>query len=156
MSEDAALAEFDRSARQAIARWIRERGGIPTTADVAGLTSVERGEAEASFVRLAAARLLIARRGSAEIYAYNPFCVGPTDYAVRADGRVWWAICGWDALGIPAALGTAGSVDAACGDGCGERIRVEVALGGRAASDTGAILQIGVPARSFWEDIYFT
>jgi hypothetical protein len=145
---------FDHEVRAVVARTIRERGSIPSIAEVARRLRTDPSAVDASFARMIATRVFIPERTSHEIHAFNPFCVGPTDFAVRADRRDWWGICGWDALGIPAALGTTGSLTSSCGDGCGERIRIEVGLGGTASGE--AVLQIGVPARSFWEDIYFT
>ncbi len=45
--------------------------------------------------------------------------------------------------------------EAPCGD-CGESIHVEIGLGGEAAGPLGTVLHVGVPAREFWNDIYFT
>lgn len=147
---------FDREVRAAVARSIRERGSIPAIAEVAASLRTDIAAVDASFVRMIDSHFFIPQKASHEIQAYNPFCVGPTDFRVHADGREWWGICGWDALGIPPALGTAGTLTSPCGDGCGERIVIDVGLGGSALSALGAVLHVGVPARAFWEDIYFT
>lgn len=147
---------FDREVRAAIARSIREQGAIPTIADVAADLRTDVGAVEAAFVRMIEAHVFIPERGSHEIRAYDPFSIGPTPFQVRATGRDWWGICGWDALGIPPALHTTGILTADCGDGCGDPVVIDIGLGGSATSETGAVLHVGVPARSFWEDIYFT
>ncbi len=146
----------DRDVRAAIARWIRDRGAIPLIAEIASDMSTDAKAVEASFVRMIDGHVFIPRRGSHEIYAYNPFCLGPTEFRVHADGRDWWAICGWDALGIPPALGVTGIVAAPCADGCGERIRIEVGKDGAAVADGQPVLHVGVPAHAFWDDIYLT
>ena len=148
-------AELDREVRVAIARAIRERGVIPRVADVAAELELQSSPIGASFARMADGHVFIARKGSHEIYAYDPFCADPTDFLVRAGGREWWAICGWDALGIPPALGTTGTVEARCGD-CEESIHIDVGLAGNATTSSGAVLQVGLPAREFWKDIYLT
>lgn len=145
---------FDREVRRAIARLLTERGTIPTIADVALLLGADAGLVAGSFIRLAEAHVFIPRHDSPEIYAYNPFCGEPTAFEVRAAGRDWSAICGWDALGIPPALGTTGTVRTRCGDGCGELIAIEVGLGG--VAEGSAVFHSGVPARHSWDDIYFT
>jgi hypothetical protein len=147
---------FDQETRAAIARFIRERAGIPQIADVAGRLSTDTAAVEASFARMIEGHVFIPKPDSREIYAYDPFCVGPTDFRVRAEGRDWWGICGWDALGIPPALGTTGILTSRCADGCGDSIAIDIELAGSASAPGGAVLHIGVPARSFWEDIYFT
>ncbi|HUQ17542.1 MAG TPA: organomercurial lyase [Candidatus Saccharimonadales bacterium] len=155
MSTDAVTtAPFDQEVRMVIARRIREQGVIPSIGEVATLLQVEPASAEAAFVRMAEAHVFIPRRGSPEIYAYDPFCSEPTDFAVRAAGRDWSAICGWDALGIPAALRTTGTVRTRCGDGCGEPITIEIGADGTATGN--AVFHSGVPARHSWDDIYFT
>jgi hypothetical protein len=148
-------AELDAYVSAAIARAIRERGVIPRVADVATELGRQASYIDASFARLAERRVFIARKGSHEIHAYNPFCAERTDFLVHSGGRKWWSICGWDALGVPPALGTTGTVDTHCGD-CGEPIHVDVGLVGDATSTSGAVLQVGLPAREFWKDIYFT
>jgi hypothetical protein len=148
------VEELDRDVRAAIARSIGERGTIPTIAHVAATLRLPVDEIDASFGRMIDGHVFIPRSGSHEIYAYNPFCVGPTAFRISAGGRDWWAICGWDALGIPAALGTEGTVETTCGDGCGERIRIDVGSGGHATGE--AVWHSGVPARQAWDDITYT
>ena len=146
---------IDRAVRKAIAEAIRRRGAVPTIAAIAADMDMAEDAVRASFDRMIAAHVFIPHPGSSEIYAYNPFCAERTDFRVRADGRAWWGICGWDALGIPAALGVAGTVETSCAD-CGERITVDVDRDGIATSATGAVLHVGVPAKEFWRDIYHT
>lgn len=146
----------DVEVRGAIARHIRARAAIPKIAEIAEALETSRAVVEASFVRMIEGHVFIPQRGSHEIHAYDPFCVGPTDFRVDADGRRWWGICGWDALGIAPALGTTGTLVAPCGDDCSEDLVIEVGLQGAASSEGTPVLHVGVPARSFWDDIYFT
>lgn len=145
----------DRDVRDAIARSIRERGTVPTIVAVADDLAIPVDAVRASFDRMIAGHVFIPVRRSSEIFAYNPFCVGPTDYRVRVGDREHYAICGWDALGIPSALGMPGTVRTVCPD-CSEPIVVEADGRGGATSPTAIMLNVGVPARSFWDDIYFT
>lgn len=145
---------LDQEVRTAIAASIRDRGAVPTIAEVTDRLGTDAPRIDAAFGHLIDGHVFIPRRGSHEIYAFNPFCSEPTDFSVRAAGRDWSAICGWDALGIPAALGTSGTIRTRCGDGCGEEIAIEVAPGGAATGH--AVFHSGVPARHSWDDIYFT
>jgi hypothetical protein len=148
-------AALDTDVRGAIADAIQERGAIPSIADVALDLGRDGSVVDASFARLIERHVFTPRKGSHEIYAFHPFCVGVTEFRVQADKREWWAICGWDALGIPPALGTTGTVDTRCGD-CGQPIHIDVGREGQATGPEGAVLLVGVPARDFWKDIYFT
>jgi hypothetical protein len=148
-------AEDDREFRIAIARSIMTRGQIPTIAAVASDMGRDIAAVDASFARMIEGRVCIPQKDSHEIYAYDPFCVGPTDFFVTAAGRVWFGICAWDALGIPAALGEPGVVETHCAD-CNESLVVEVDADGGTEVQTWTVMQVGVPARDFWKDIYFT
>jgi len=148
-------AEDDREVRVAIARAIKTRGQIPTIAAVAADLQKDIAWVDASFTRMIEGRVFIPRKGSHEIYAYDPFCVGPTDFFVTAANRVWFGICAWDALGIPAALGEPGVVETHCAD-CNESLVVEVDAKGITEVQTWTVMQVGVRARDFWKDIYFT
>jgi hypothetical protein len=148
-------ADLDREVRSAIARSIKTRGRIPTIAAVATDIGKDVATVDASFARMIEGRVFIPKKGSHEIYAYDPFCVGPTDFFVTVANRVWFAICAWDALGIPAALGEPGVVETHCAD-CGEPLVVEVDADGGTELQTWTVLQVGVRPRDFWKDIYFT
>lgn len=148
-------AALDTDVRVSIADAIRQRGAIPSIAEVSRELGRDLAVVDASFARLIERHVFTPRQGSHEIYAFHPFCVGPTEFRVQADKREWLAICGWDALGIAPALGTTGAVDTSCGD-CGEPIHIDVGREGQATAPSDAVLLVGVPARDFWKDIYFT
>jgi len=147
--------DFDRGVRAAIARAIRERGVIPTMAEVALTLGRDGSEIEAAFLRMIDGRVFIPRRRSLEILAYNPFCSEQTNFAVTAANRTWWAICAWDALGVPPALGVPGTIDARCPD-CTDQIWIEVGVEGRATAPEHTVMQVATPARDFWKNIYRT
>jgi hypothetical protein len=147
--------DFDRGVRAAIARAIRERGAIPKVADVALALGCDRSDVEAAFLRMIEGRVFIPRHRSLEILAYNPFCSEATNFAVTVSDRIWSAICAWDALGVPPALGAQGSIDARCAD-CAEPIRIEVGVDGRATAPERTVMQVATPARDFWKNIYRT
>jgi len=77
-------AEADREVRIAIARSIKTHGKIPTIASVAADMAQDVAAVDASFARMIDGHVFIPRQGSHEIYAYDPFCVGPTDFFVTA------------------------------------------------------------------------
>lgn len=150
--DDAAL---DRDVRVTIAECIRERGAVPSLAEVAARVAAPEDDVAASFRRLAAARTMILQPGADEILSFNPFAAGRTDFNVRAGGRDWAALCAWDAFGVVAALGTDGVVLGRCADSCGVPLEVRLAGDGIGALD-GVVMQFALPAREWWKDIVFT
>ena len=148
-------AEGDREVRIAIARSIKTRGKIPTIAAVAADLGKDAATIDAAFTRMIDDHVFRPRKDSHEIYAYNPFCVGPTDFFVTTGPRVWFAIDAWDALGIPAAIGESGLIETHCAD-CDESLVVEVDADGATELQTWTVMQVGVPARDFWKDIAYT
>lgn len=152
MTDPAAL---DRDVRVTIADCIRERGAVPSIAEVAARAAASEGDVAASFTRLAAARTMILRPGTGEILSFNPFAAGPADFQVRADRREWTALCAWDAFGVAAALDADGLVLGRCADVCGVPLEVRLAGDAVGALD-GVVMQFALPARDWWKDIVFT
>src|SRR5438552_7062421 len=91
--------DLDRDVRITIAECIRDRGAVPSLAEVVSRVAVPETDVAESFGRLAAARVMILRPGTTEILSFNPFAAGQTGFQVRADGRDWSALCAWDAFG---------------------------------------------------------
>ena len=148
-------AAIDRDVRLTIAECIRDRGAVPSVAEVASRVVLAEPDTAASFGRLAAARAMILRPGTTEILSFNPFAAGPTDFKVRAGGRDWSALCAWDAFGVAAALRTDGVVLGHCADVCGVPLEVRLAGDAIGALD-GVVMQFALPAREWWKDIVFT
>ena len=148
-------ATFDRDVRLTIAECIRDRGAVPSLAEVAARVAAPEPEVVASFERLGAARAMILRPGTTEILSFNPFASRPTDFRIRAGGRDWSALCAWDAFGVVAALRTDGVVLGRCADICGVPLEVRLAGDAIGALD-GVVMQFGLPAREWWKDIVFT
>lgn len=128
-------------------------GRVPQIPEISVALDRREADVRAALDALAAGRVLILAPNTHTIWAANPFCAVPSGFRVQAAGRRYWAICIWDALGIPAALGTDGVVIATCGD-CGEPMSLEVS-GGRLARGDG-LMHLAVPAREWWDNIGFT
>jgi hypothetical protein len=146
---------FDHDVRVTIAECIRERGAVPSLAEVASRVAAPEDDVALSFARLAAARTMIVRPGATEILSFNPFAAGPTDFRVRSSGREWSALCAWDAFGVVAALKDDGLVLGHCADVCGVPLEVRLAGDAIGALD-GVVMQFALPAREWWKDIVFT
>lgn len=152
-SEAADTTALDQQVRVHVFGQAAATADVPQAAEIAGALGRATAEVEASLVRLAAGRVLILAPNSATVWAPNPFCAVPSDTRVEALGRTYWAICIWDALGIPAALHTDATVRAGCGD-CGDALVLEVRDGALARGK--GIVHFGVPAARWWENIGYT
>jgi alkylmercury lyase-like protein len=128
------------------------RGGRPPAArDLAAELGIFTDEILQSFQRLAGARVLVLQHEGGEILMANPFSAVPTPFAVEAAGVSSFGNCIWDALGIPAMLGSDGRITASCGD-CGTAAEV-VVEGGKVRGE--GIVHFAIPARDWWKDIVF-
>jgi hypothetical protein len=145
--------EFLHDLRLRVFRAAARTGHVPQAAELA--VDLERPETEVreGLAALGRAKVLIMSPNDDSIWSASPFCAKPSGIRVRSGGRSYWAICVWDALGIPAALGADAEITAPCGD-CGEELKFEV-RGGVVKRGTG-IVHFAVPAHEWWDNIGFT
>ena len=142
----------DREVRLHVVHQAAETARVPTPEEIAAALDLSPPEVEESLYRLAASHLLVLAPGTANVWVAPPFCAVPTDFRVQAKGRIYWGICIWDALGIPAALHADATITARCGD-CGDELGLEVQEG-RLVRGEG-IVHFAVPASRWWENIAF-
>jgi hypothetical protein len=107
----------------------------------------------ASYRRLQDKRLLVVESDGETIRMAPPFSAVPTQHRVHVGPREYYANCGWDALGIPAALHQAGTVHSRC-EQTHEPLRLDIGLEGPEASTWG--FHSLVPAARWWDDLVFT
>jgi Alkylmercury lyase len=129
-------------------------GRAQTAAETAAALALTEGEVAAAYRRLHEAHALVLDPGTAELRMLNPFSAVATPHRVEAGGRSWFANCAWDALGIPAALHTDGSVSSECPD-CAEPLELQV-RDGALVRGADLLVHFVVPARRWWDDIAFT
>ena len=142
----------DQEVRLHVFRQAAETAHVPTPDEIATALGLPRLDVEASLHRLAASHLLVLAPGMANVWVAPPFCAVPTDFRVQAKGRIYWGICIWDALGIPAALHADATITARCGD-CGDELGLDVREG-RLVRGEG-LVHFAVPASRWWENIAF-
>ena len=146
-------ADPDNDVRLAVYRHFVDHGEPPSAADVGDTLGIGAEEAAAAFRRLADARVLVLSPGSLDIWMANPLCSVPTGFWVTTARGSWWGTCIWDALGIPAMLGTDGTVETACPD-CFEPMELVVEDG--ALRPVEGVAHFAVPAARWWANIGFT
>ena len=149
---DSDEAEVDFRVRAAVYDGMMTRGAAPLIDDLAAQLGLARERVAGSLERLAAGRALVLQRDSREVLMANPFSAVPTPFAVQAAGKLYYGNCVWDALGIPAVLGTDARIECSCGC-CGEAM--SLAVTGDALEPTDGAVHFAIPARRWWEDIVF-
>jgi hypothetical protein len=128
-------------------------GRVPQARELARTLQRSESDVRAALRQLAAARALILAPNDGEIWSASPFAAVPSAFRVWALGRVYWALCIRDALGIAAALGAAADITAPCGD-CGTPMRIEIRDG--VLTPTQGVVHFTVPAARWWDNIGFT
>lgn len=139
--------------RNATYRTFVELGRAPSAVEVANATDRTAAEVEVAWGELHRAHALVLDSASNAILMANPFSAVPTAYRVHAAGRWWYGNCGWDALGICAALRTDGRIESSCPD-CGQVIAFDVR--DQRPDDERLLFHCLVPAAHWWDDIVFT
>ena len=145
--------EMDLALRNVTYRLFVERGRAPSSQEVSQATGLTVEAVRGGWVRLQHEHALVLQAGTPELRMANPFSAVPTAHRVWAADRWWYANCGWDALGICAALEVDGNIETSCPD-CGERIHI--AVRDQLPDDPGLLFHCLVPARRWWDDIGFT
>lgn len=146
------MEAVDLELRHATYRRFVELGRAPTAAEVGAAVGASEAAVRDGWRRLHDAHALVLD-AAGEIRMANPFSGVPTRFRVEADGRTWYANCGWDAFGIGSAMHADSTILADCAD-CGEPLRIDVRDG--QPLDRDLVFHVLVPADSWWNDIGFT
>jgi hypothetical protein len=142
----------DLAVRNATYRLFAERGRAPTVEEAAVATGEGSDAVRAAWRRLHDAHALVLDADDRLLMA-NPFSAVATPHRVEADGRWWFANCGWDAFGVGVVLRADSTIHTTCAD-CGEAIELEVR--GYRPVDPDPLFHVLVPARDWWGDIGYT
>jgi hypothetical protein len=145
--------DSDLRLRNLTYRMFVELGRAPTVEEVSRSNATDLEAVRIGWERLHREHALVLQADRAEIRMANPFSAVPTAHRVWAAGRWWYANCGWDALGICAALHADGDIETSCPD-CGEHIAISVR--DEQTDDSSLLFHCLVPASQWWDDIGFT
>lgn len=108
-------------------------------------------DVSATLQRLHEGHILVLKED--QIAMMMPFSAAPTNYKVQAGAQSWWANCGWDALGISAALKREAEITCNCAD-CGDAIRLTAT--GAQVIGQNEVLHFALPVKKWWENVFFT
>ena len=149
----AGLEALARDVRLYVFGQAASTGRVPQAPQIAQALQRPLEEIHEALRNLAAGKVLILAPNDGSIWAANPFCAVPSGFRVEAEGKAYWGICIWDALGIPAALRKDAVIKAFCGD-CSEPMILEVRNVKLARSE--GIIHFAIPAHHWWDNIGFT
>ena len=143
----------DIQIKLAVYNHFAKTGKRPAINEISGTLNLDQTIIRDAYQRLFAQRVLVLESDPSEIRMAPPFSGIPTQHRVFADGINYYANCGWDALGILAALKKPGTVFSEC-EQSKEPFQLEVDLDGPEESDW--IFHSLVPASKWWDNIVFT
>ena len=152
-SRMSASVTLQRDVRLYIYHQIIETASAPSPADAAAALACRLEDAEAAFRALAAARMIVLRPGTLQVWMAMPFSNVQTPFTVISGGRAYYANCAWDAFGVAAVMKADARVFTTCAD-CGGVIERKIARG--AVGDPRGVVHFALPPRRWWEDIGYT
>lgn len=138
--------------RAAVYAHFAETGRAPSAAMAGARLGLGEAVAAEAFAVLHQRHALFLDVTAGTIRMAHPFSATPTDFRVHANGRVYWANCAWDALGIPAALGVEARAEMLYAD-TGERVRLGVPPDG---ADEAVRVHFLLPFARWYDDLVFT
>ena len=125
----------------------------PRADEVASRFALSHEEAGSAYEELHQRHALFLKPDTHEILMANPFSGVETPFKVYINGRIYFANCAWDSLGIPAALHTDAEIEAACAQS-GDPIRLNVTNEQVQGSD--ALVHFLIPFREWYDDLAST
>ncbi len=145
------MNDFERRVRAHVIRALRDTSAAPSCGDIASALNSTPDVVRAALHALADEHRVVLHPGTDSVWMAHPFSAVPTDFAVSAGGRSWWANCVWDGLSILGVVGDGWLETHSPQSGASIRLTVE-----RGRVIGHAIVHFLVPARRLWEDIAFT
>ena len=145
--------DFDWDVRARIYQSFATTGGAPALPALAAECATTVHEIRGSLERLFDAHEIAPLPNGEGVWMANPFSAVPTDYVVTTPTITCYANCAWDALGVPAILGTDGWTRTVCAES-GEPMSFGV-RDGRLEGGEG-LIHLVTPLRDAWIDIGFT
>ena len=147
------LTDFDWAVRSQIYRTFAQRGSAPAVGELAAAVGSTEFKIRSAFESLFDGHEIAPLQSGNGVWMAHPFSGVPTEYTVATPTMTCYANCAWDALGVPAILGTDGWTHTRCA-GSYEPMEFGIRRG-RLEGDDG-IIHLVTPPRDAWVDIGFT
>ena len=139
--------------RAYVYRHFAETTRPPSVEETASHFELTREEVVSAYRDLHQRHTLYLKPGTQEILMANPFSGVETPFKVHANGKIYFANCAWDSLGIPAALHDDAEIEATCAQS-GEPIQLRVT--GQQIQGSDALVHFLVPFREWYDNLTFT
>ena len=146
-------SDFDWAVRSQIYRVFAETGASPSSEQLAASFGASPEQITASLTALYDAHQIAPTSDGGGVWMANPFSATETEYPVETPHMTCYANCAWDALGVPAILGSDGWTRTRC-----QQSDVPMEFGvrdGQLVGDDG-VIHLVTPPRDAWLDIGFT
>ncbi len=127
-------------------------GIAPTVQDVAAIEELDVADVTQAFKALAESHVVVLKPGTVQLWSAPPFSAVPSSFRVHGAAVSWYAPCAWDMFGVPAALKEDALLEAKCA-WSGEALPATVRRG---VVEGAGVVHLEVPARHFWDDIFYT
>lgn len=147
------LGPLDLQIRWHIYNHFAEHRLPPTVQETAAAFHRSVEEVAAAYTRLNEAHAIFLQPGTDEIRMANPFSAVPTPFRVHIGERWWWANCGWDALGIAAALHADAHIETHCAE---SKLPIKLMVEGGQVKGDEAVMHFALPFRRWYDDLVFT
>lgn len=147
------MQDLDWAVRTTIYQTFAETGAAPAIGRLAADAGVTEHRIDEALRRLFDAHEIAPLPGGGGVWMANPFSAVPTAYPVRTPDMTCYANCAWDALGVPAILGTDGWTNTHC---AASGIALEFGVRGGELDGDDAVIHLVTPIRHAWDDIGFT
>lgn len=141
------MTPFDRQVRAQVFRLFVSEIRSVDADSIATSRGWDPEEVATALSRLESEHRLALTPGTDQVAMAHPFSGVETPYRTEVGPRWWYANCAWDSLALLALMGD--------GRAYGGETGVEWTVEGGTVSPNG-LVHLLVPARSFWEDVFFT
>lgn len=149
------LTEQDWQVRLHVYQVFVQRGSPPTTTEAAAALGLSDADMRAVYQRLHDGHAFFLQPGTTDIRMANPLSAIPTPYRVSVNGRMLYANCAWDSLGIPAMLASDATIEAVYTSASGDTPARYVIVDGALQGDDG-LVHYPLPFRHWYDDLIHT
>jgi hypothetical protein len=146
-------SDFDWAVRAEIYRVFADVGSSPSFEQLSAALDASVARIGESVAVLYEAHEIAPLPDGSGVWMANPFAATETEYPVETPTMTVYANCAWDALGVPAILGTDGWTRTRCQE---SHVAMEFGVRDGRLEGDDSVIHLVTPPRDAWLDIGFT